>query len=146
MRERELQSAGVRPLRPLERLLEETWDKRSMPASRRVLTVEAWAGALLLSVAIPLAVTALDGQHLRLGLAGLLVVLYAVFSRSIRLPIGAGSFMPSYLVLVPMLVLLPPGTAPLLAVLGAGVGTLAQCALGRMRLEKVLTAIADCGY
>ena len=117
-----------------------------MPASRRVLAVEAWASALLLSASIPLAVSALAGQHLRPVLAGLLVVLYAVFSRSIRLPLGAGSFVPSYLVLVPMLVLLPPGTVPLLAVFGAGLGAVAQYALGRERLERTLTAIADTWY
>jgi diguanylate cyclase (GGDEF)-like protein len=142
----EPQSAGVRRLRPLERLLEETWDKRSMPASRRVLAVEAGASALFLCAAVPLAISALGGQHLRLGLAALLLVLYAVFSRSIRLPIGAGSFMPSYLVLVPMLVLLPPGMAPLVAALGACLGTLVQYAFGRLRLEKLLTALADCWY
>jgi diguanylate cyclase (GGDEF)-like protein len=133
-------------LRPLERLLEETWEKRSMPASRRVLAIEAGAGLLFLLAAVPLAVSALAGQQLRIGLAGLLVALYAVFSRTIRLPIGAGSFMPSYLVLVPMLVLLPPGTVPLVAALGACIGTLVQYAFGRLRVEKLLTALADCWY
>jgi diguanylate cyclase (GGDEF)-like protein len=142
----ELQSAVVRPLRPLERLLEETWEKRSMPANSRVLAVEAGASLLFLLAAVPLAVSALAGQHLRLGLAALLVVLYAVFCRSIRLPIGAGSFMPSYLVLVPMLVLLPPGTVPLAAALGACVGTLVQCSFGRLGADKLLTALADCWY
>jgi diguanylate cyclase (GGDEF)-like protein len=142
----ELQPAVVRPLRPLERLLEETWEKRSMPANRRVLVVEAGASVLFLAAAVPLAASALASQHLRVGLAALLLVLYAVFSRSIRLPIGAGSFMPSYLVLVPMLVLLPPGTVPLVAALGACVGTLAQCTFGRQQLDKLLTALADCWY
>jgi diguanylate cyclase (GGDEF)-like protein len=146
MDKRELQSAVVRPLRPLERLLEETWEKRSMPANSRVLSVEAGASALFLFAAVPLAVSALAAQHLRVDLAALLVVLYAVFSRSFRLPIGAGSFMPSYLVLVPMLVLLPPGTVPLVAGLGASVGTLVQWAFGRLRVEKLLTALADCWY
>jgi diguanylate cyclase (GGDEF)-like protein len=146
MERSDVQSAVVGPLRPLERLLEETWEKRSMPANRRVLAVEAGASVLFLCAAAPLAVSALAGQHLRLGLAALLLVLYAVFSRSIRLPIGAGSFMPSYLVLVPMLVLLPPGAAPLLAALGACIGTLVQYAFGSLRLEKLLTALADCWY
>jgi diguanylate cyclase (GGDEF)-like protein len=146
MAESKMQSAAVRPLPPLERLLEETWDKRSMPASRRVLAVEASASAALVAVSIPLAVSALAGQHLRPVLAGLLVALYAVFSRSIRLPIGAGSFVPAYLVLVPMLVLLPPGTVPLLAALGAGIGAAAQYAFGRGRSERALTAVADAWY
>jgi diguanylate cyclase (GGDEF)-like protein len=128
---------------PLERLLEESWEQRSAPATRRTLAVEAAASTLFFAVAVPLAVTALAGQHLRVGLAALLVVLYAVFSRSIKLPIGAGSFVPSYLVLVPMLVLLPPGVVPLLAALGLVLGTLARCVVRRKRLEQVLFAIPD---
>jgi diguanylate cyclase (GGDEF)-like protein len=127
----------------LERLLEESWEVRSAPATRQTLAVEATAGAAFLAVAIPLAVTGLEGQHFRLGLAALLVGLYAVFSRSIKLPIGAGSFVPSYLVLVPMLVLLPPATVPLLAAMGLVVGTLVRCVLRRKRLEQVLFAIPD---
>lgn len=144
--ENEMQSSAVRPIRPLERLLQETWEKRSMPASRRVLSVEAVASLLFLLVAVPLAVSSLSGQQMRLGLAGLLVVLYAVFSRSIRLPIGAGWFVPTYLVLVPMFVLLPPGLVPLLAMLGAAGGALLQFALGRERLERSLSAVADAWY
>ena len=37
----------------------------------------------------------------------------------IRFPIGAGYVVPSYLVLVPMLLLLPPATVPLLAAAGS---------------------------
>jgi diguanylate cyclase (GGDEF)-like protein len=127
----------------LERLLEETWEERSAPASRHTLAVEAAAGLAFLAVAIPLAVTGGAGQHFRLGLAALLVVLYAVFSRSIKLSIGAGSFVPSYLVLVPMLVLLPPATVPLLAALGLVAGTLARCVIRRNRPEQVLFAVPD---
>jgi diguanylate cyclase (GGDEF)-like protein len=146
MRSSELQPAVTGPLRPLERLLEESWEKRSLPATRRASAVEAWASGLFLSVSVPLAVSALAGAHLRVGLAGVLVVLYALFARSIRLPLGAGSFVPSYLVLVPMLVLLPAGTVPLLAALGAGLGALAQWATGRLQAEKLPTAIADTWY
>jgi diguanylate cyclase (GGDEF)-like protein len=142
----ELLSGVAQPLRPLGRLLEESWEKRSMPETRRALLVEASASVLFLCVAIPMAVTALAGQHLRPGHAALLVLLYALFSRSIRLPIGAGSFMPSYLVLVPMLILLPSGTVPLLAALGGGLGALLQWAFSRARPEKALTAIADAWY
>jgi diguanylate cyclase (GGDEF)-like protein len=130
----------------LERLLEESWDLRSAPASRRALLVDAVASGLFVAAAVPLAVTSLGGQHLRVGLAALLVGLYAVFSRSIRVPVGAGSFVPSYLVLVPMLVLLPPGVVPLLAALGIVLGTLLQCALRGARLEKVLLAVPDAWF
>jgi diguanylate cyclase (GGDEF)-like protein len=146
MADTEPESAVTRPVRPLERLLEESWEKRSMPATRRAIAVEAYASGLFLCVAIPLALLALHGAHLRLGLAGSLVLLYALFSRSIRLPIGAGSFMPLYLVVVPMLLLLPPGTVPLLAAIGAAIGILLQWGFGRAQPDKLLTAVADAWY
>ena len=46
----------------------------------------------------------------------------------IKFPIGAGYVVPSYLVLVPMLLLLPPATVPLLTAAGLVLGTLGQVA------------------
>jgi diguanylate cyclase (GGDEF)-like protein len=146
MESRELHPAVPGAVRPLERLLEQTWEQRSLPPSRRALTVELCAAALFLCVAIPLAVWALRGQPVHVGHAVLMAALYALFSRSIRLPVGAGWFTPAYLVLVPMLVLLPPGVVPLLAATGAGAGALAEWALGRLRRERLPNAIADAWY
>ena len=102
----------VRASDPVERLMEDSWDSRSRAASRRELIVEAGAAALFLAVAVPLAVPAVAGGQLRPGLALLLVGLYAVVSRMIKFPIGAGYVVPSYLVLVPMLLMLPPMSVP----------------------------------
>ena len=49
--------------------------------------------------------------------AVVLVALYALVSR-VEFPVGAGYVVPSQLVLVPMLVLLPPATVPLLVAAG----------------------------
>ena len=46
---------------------------------------------------------------------------YALVAGWIRFPIGAGYVVPSYVVLVPMLLLLPPATVPLLAAAGMAV-------------------------
>jgi hypothetical protein len=97
---------------PVERLLEDSWESRSRRASRRELIVETTAAALFLAVAVPMAAPALAEGRVPLGLALLLVALYAMVSRTIKFPIGAGYVVPSYLVLVPMLVLLPPGVVP----------------------------------
>ena len=102
----------VRARDPVERLLEDSWEARSRAASRRELIVEAGAAALFLAVAVPLAVPAVAGGQLRPGLALFLVGLYAVVSRAVKFPIGAGYVVPSYLVLVPMLLMLPPTTVP----------------------------------
>ena len=98
----------VRATAASERLLEDSWEARSRSVSRRELVAEGAAGLLFLACAVPLAVTAVGGHSADPWLAGLLVALYALVSR-IEFPIGAGYVVPSYLVLVPMLVLLPPG-------------------------------------
>ncbi|TMK98027.1 MAG: GGDEF domain-containing protein [Actinobacteria bacterium] len=131
----------------VERLLEESWTMRSNRAAPRELMVEALAAALFLGCAVPLALAADEAHSLNLALAGVLVVLYALASRIIKFPIGAGYVVPSYLVLVPMLLLLPPGVVPLLTAAGLILGTLGEGAVGggpvRMRPERVLSAIPD---
>ena len=69
-------------------------------------------------------------------------MLYAIVSR-IEFPIGAGYVVPSYLVLVPMLVLLPPGLVPLLVAAGLVLGALGQWAAGRGGPERLLFSIPD---
>ena len=61
----------------------------------------------------------------------------------IKFPIGAGYVVPSYLVLVPMLLLLPPGIVPLLTATGLVLGTLVQVAAKRVGPERVLFSIPD---
>ena len=76
------------------------------------------------------------------GWPALLVALYAIVSR-IEFPIGAGYVVPSYLVLVPMLVLLPPGLVPLLTAAGLLLGALAQWLAGHGKPERLLFSIPD---
>ncbi len=128
---------------PVERLLEDSWLGRSRRVSRRELIVELTAGALFLCCAIPMAAGALATRHLDLPLAALLVVLYAMASRLVELPVGAGYAVPTYVLLVPMLLLLPPGTVPLLAASGLVLGCLGQAATGRVGAERLLFAVPD---
>ncbi|MGO9901539.1 MAG: HD domain-containing phosphohydrolase [Solirubrobacteraceae bacterium] len=128
---------------PVERLLEESWDSRSRRASRRGLLVEGSAAALFLAIAVPAAVYALHHSHVDLPLAGLLVALYAIVSRTVKFPIGAGYFVPSYLVLVPMLLLLPPLAVPLLAAAGLLLGTGGRMLARRASARELLFAIPD---
>src|SRR5438128_10981515 len=127
----------------VERLLEESWTMRSNRAAPRELMVEALAAALFLGCAVPLALAADEAHSLNLALAGVLVVLYALASRIIKFPIGAGYVVPSYLVLVPMLLLLPPGLVPLLTAGGLLLGTLIKSLARRAERERVLMSIPD---
>jgi diguanylate cyclase (GGDEF)-like protein len=128
---------------PVERLLEDSWDTRSRGASRRELLVEAAASVLFLCAAVPLGLSALASHRLDLGLAALLVGLYAIASRIVKFPLGAGFAVPSYVVLVPMLLLLPVGIVPLLTAAGLLLGTLAQVLGSHARAPRLLSAVPD---
>ncbi len=132
----------IRSTDPVERLLEDSWKTRSRRLNRRELTAESVAAALFLCCAIPLALFAPASQPVDLPLAAALVGLYAL-AGMIKFPIGAGYVVPSYLVLVPMLLLLPPGIVPLLTATGLVLGTLVQVADGRVGPERVLFSIPD---
>ena len=69
--------------------------------------------------------------------------LYAIASSTIKFPIGAGYVVPSYLVLVPMLLLLPPGVVPLLTAAGLVLGALGLALAGQGRAERVPLAVPD---
>jgi diguanylate cyclase (GGDEF)-like protein len=128
---------------PVERLLEDSWQTRSRRVGGRELLVESGATLAFLACAIPLAIPAFQSPALDPLLAALLVGMYALASRMIKFPIGAGYVVPSYLVLVPMLLLEPPALAPLLTALGLVVGTLGQVLVKRAELERVLFSIPD---
>ncbi len=133
----------VRASDPVGRLLEDSWASRSRRAGKRELIAEVGAAMLFLAVAIPLALPALADGRVRPALALLLVGLYAVVSRAVKFPIGVGYVVPSYLVLVPMLLLLPPTTVPLLAAAGLLLGTTGRWAVRRARPEELIFAIPD---
>ena len=90
-----------------ERLLETSWEGRERRASERELIVEASAAALFV-VAAAVLVLSWGAAGLRLPVAALLIGVYAVVGR-IEFPVGAGFVVPTQLILVPMLLLLPPG-------------------------------------
>ncbi len=125
----------------VERLLEESWEDRARRASRRELRSESLAAAAFALAAVSLLVVAGAPGFDPLA-AGVLVAGYAVVSR-IEFPVGAGYVVPSQLVLVPMLVLLPPATVPALAAAGLFCGALLDLALRRGHPERLLFSLPD---
>jgi diguanylate cyclase (GGDEF)-like protein len=128
---------------PVERLLEDSWTARWRRVSPRELLVESAAASLLLALAIPLALATLASERINVGLAAALVALYALSSGIVKFPIGAGYVVPSYMVLVPMLLLLPPGTVPLLTACGLVLGTLGQAAAKERERQRLFFAISN---
>jgi len=131
---------------PVDRLLEESWDSRGQRASRRELVLETAAGALLVAIATPLAVPAIRSHPFDPVLALALVALLAGVAGWIRFPIGAGYVVPSYLVVVPMLLLLPPRTVPLLTATGMAVGGTTKWLARRASAEHVLLSVPNAWY
>ena len=125
----------------IERLLEGSWAGRHRRASERELLVDATAAALFGAAAAAM-VLAGSLAGLRPGLAVLLVAVYALVVR-IEFPVGAGYVVPTQLILVPMLMLLPPAVVP--AAVGAGmvIGNAADWAFGRVAPRRVLSAVPD---
>lgn len=146
------QSAEATPLDPLgdvraealvERLLEDTWSSRSRKRPRRELLSESAAAVTFLAVAVPLAAVAAAGERIDLPLCALLLAIYGTISRTVRFPVGAGAVAPSYLVLAPMLLLLPPGVVPLLVALGLALASFVRFCAGRAGAHEMLFAIPD---
>jgi diguanylate cyclase (GGDEF)-like protein len=126
---------------PTERLLEGSWERRERRASQRELLVDATAAVLFLVAAAGLLLLGgVDG--LRPGLAVLLIVVYALVAR-IEFPVGAGYVVPTQLVLIPMLMLLPPAIVPTAVALGLLAGNAIDCTLGRIAPRRVLSAVPD---
>jgi diguanylate cyclase (GGDEF)-like protein len=124
-----------------ERLLETSWEGRERRASERELVVEASAAALfIVAAAVLLLVGGVAG--LRPQVAVLLVTVYAVVGR-IEFPVGAGYVVPTQLILVPMLLMLPPAIVPVAVAVGLVSGTAAECALGRVPPRRILSAVPD---
>jgi diguanylate cyclase (GGDEF)-like protein len=133
----------VRASDPVERLMEDSWTSRARRPGRREVVVESVAALLFFACAVPLAVLVAPLRPLNPLLALALVALYALASRMVKFPMGAGYVVPSYLVLVPMLLLLPPRSVPLLAACGLALGTLGKVLIERGGLGRVALSIPD---
>ena len=130
-----------------ERLLEHSWERRQRRASERELVVDAIAAALFAAVAGALLLTA--GIHPRpgeaaplTGTAALLIAVYALAAR-IEFPVGAGFVVPTQLVLVPMLLVLPPAAVPAAVGIGMALGNAVDWMFGRVPPRRVLSAVPD---
>ena len=131
-----------------ERLLEGSWERRARRASERELLVDAVAAALFVAAAGAL-VLAAGAFHPHAGEVGfltgtsaLLIAVYALVAR-IEFPVGAGYVVPTHLILVPMLLVLPPAAVPAAVGVGLALGNAVYWVFGRVPPRRVLSAIPD---
>jgi HD-GYP domain-containing protein (c-di-GMP phosphodiesterase class II) len=139
------QSVGIEPTHPgaaldpaVDALLLDGRDRASRRLDARSLGSAVLLGAAFLMVATALAI--LHGQHRSpswIAAIGL-VAAYAVASR-IEFEVGPGAALPTQIVLVPMLLLLPLRFVPLLVCAGLLVGKTMIPGRGRAPLDRALT-------
>ena len=130
------------PSPAVEELLEGYDTSSPTPLRGRERAVEAASASLFLATGIAMAALVETGRPLDVPLACTLVVVYALASR-IRFAVGHGFTVPTQIVFVPMLFLLPVGAVPLLVAAGIVLGGLPDYLRGRLHPSRLLIALGD---
>jgi putative nucleotidyltransferase with HDIG domain len=129
----------------LQRLLEAADERRGS----RLLAREQLADGLFtigfLIAAIALAWLAPADREFSPGLALALVAAYAVVATA-EFPSGAGRAIPTQIIFVPMLLLLPTPTVPLLVALALTLTSIVQALRGQVSRDRVLLSVADAWF
>jgi putative nucleotidyltransferase with HDIG domain len=134
------QPSGLTPAG--ERLLEGFDSSSPEPLSGRELAVELVTATAFVAAAGLMAVLIPDQREFDPLLAATLVVAYAVTSR-VRFVARYGFTVPTQLVFVPMLFLLPAGAVPLFVAAGIALGGLPDAVRGRAHPSRLLIAPGD---
>jgi diguanylate cyclase (GGDEF)-like protein len=125
-----------------DRLLEDSWEGRQRRLPRRELVTEIVFAVLFVVTAVALALVPGAMSGFDPAMAALLVGLYVILA-VVEFPVGAGNVLPTQLVLIPMLVLVPPGAVPLLVAAGLLLARLSDTARGRGSVDRLLFSIPD---
>src|SRR6185295_17235016 len=111
----------------------------------RELRVEALAAAAFVTVAVALPLTLESSRAFDPPLAAALVAGLALASR-VRLYVGAGSAVPTQLVFVPMLFLLPPETVPACVAAASLLADAVEVLRRTEHPDRLVAGVADCWY
>ena len=129
----------------LERMLTESRERRRQGAAGRAKWTNAGFSFGFLVAAVALAALGHADRTIDPLLAALLVAAYAVVTR-VEFDGGAGTVVPTQIVLVPMLLLLPTPAVPLLVAAAIVLADTAQAAQARSSAQRALTALADAWF
>jgi HD-GYP domain-containing protein (c-di-GMP phosphodiesterase class II) len=125
-----------------QRVIEEQRARRLHRLARReLLSTGLFAGGFLV---VALLMAALMPSHRSPGIAAVLVLIGA-YAAAFRLDfeVGSGSAVPTQLILVPMLFVLPLGFVPLAVAAGILAGSLDEYARGSLRLGRVVLRVVN---
>ena len=127
-------------------LLEES---RNRPSSR--LTRHEWlaaslsAGGYMVAAAAMLIGFGVGLSDIRLPVAAFFIVAYTIVSR-VEFEIGTGAAVPTEIVLVPMLFVLPPAAVPVAVALAYMAGAALDIASGRLRPQRLPVVLSTCWH
>lgn len=125
-----------------ERLLAASLERRGHHLARRERLGHGLFAAGFLVAATAFAILAPADRELSVGVAVAMVAAYAVLAGA-EFSTGAGYAVPTQVVVVPMLLLLPTPLVPLLVSAGAVVASGVQVARGRLAPDRLVLAFAD---
>jgi HD-GYP domain-containing protein (c-di-GMP phosphodiesterase class II) len=129
----------------MEGAIERNGERQNVALERRERTAE-FSLALMTLVASVLMAWFLPGERtFDPGLAAALVAACAV-AYLVRFHDGGGYAVPTQLVVVPMLLLLPPGAVPLFVVAGMTIANLTRCLRGALHPQRVAVGVGDAAH
>jgi HD-GYP domain-containing protein (c-di-GMP phosphodiesterase class II) len=123
-------------------LIEQSRQLAVSPLGDRDRLASLLLGSSFLAVALVLAIVAHSSRHAGIGTLVVFVASYAFASR-IDFEIGTGSAVPTQLVLVPMLALLPAQYVPLCVMAGLLIGGLPDYARGRVPVNRSVLRLVN---
>ena len=123
-------------------LIEERRARAGAPLARRDSRITSASALAFLAAAAALQLAFPGDRHPSIGLLVLLVAGYAVASK-VEFEVGIGSAIPTQLVFVPMLFLLPPAMVPLCVAIGLLLGNAAAYLRGHEHPERALVVVAS---
>jgi HD-GYP domain-containing protein (c-di-GMP phosphodiesterase class II) len=123
-------------------LIEERRARAARPLAARDSLVTGASALLFLAAAIGLQV-AFASPRAHSPLVYVLLVLAYAFASRIEFEVGIGSAIPTQLVFVPMLFLLPPGAVPICVAAGLLLGNVPDYLRGKEHVERALVMVAS---
>jgi HD-GYP domain-containing protein (c-di-GMP phosphodiesterase class II) len=126
------------------RLMEESRARLSAPMQSRELKVHALVGLPFIVIAVLLPLVALD-RSIETTDVVLFVLATAVMGR-LEFETGAGLMVPTQLLLVPMLFVLPPAIVPLVVAAAQALDRLPEVLTGRLHPHRLLAVPSDAWF
>jgi HD-GYP domain-containing protein (c-di-GMP phosphodiesterase class II) len=123
-------------------LIEERRARAARPLAARDSIVTSASAVLFLGAAVSLQVLFTSERSPSPLLYAVLVLAYAYASR-VEFEVGIGSAIPTQLVFVPMLFLLPPGAVPICVAAGLLLGNVPDYLRGKEHVERALVMVAS---